>query len=115
MLVEVRVAYNQEGLDALLQINDDHGLVRAKGPNEGSEKFWRERAEEYWTWMEEGHRTARGLLGILGYRVCYGNYYRILQGPDVASYRTMSLTASTRSYWPNMAQRSTGSSSERTG
>ena len=80
MLVEVLFA-NGEGLSALLELNDEVGLVRARGPSEGEEAFWHGRGEEYWTWMDEDQRTARGLLEILAWRVGY-HFYRILQGPD---------------------------------
>lgn len=81
MLVEVRIAYG-EGLDALLQIDDELGLVRAKSPNDGVAEFWLDRGREYRTWLDAGHQTARDLLNVLAWRVCHGHYYRILQAVD---------------------------------
>jgi hypothetical protein len=82
MLVEVRSAYNREGLEALLEVNDEQGIVRAKSPNEGSEQFWLGRGVEYRTWLRENERTASNLLRILTSRVCIGHIYQILQQPD---------------------------------
>jgi hypothetical protein len=82
MLVEVRFAYNNEGLEVLLQVDDERGLVRAKSPTDGVAEFWLDRGREYWGWMEEGQRNALSLLGILTWRVCHGHFYRILQQPD---------------------------------
>ena len=82
MLVEVRFAYNNEGLEALLQIEDERGLVRAKSPADGVAEFWLDRGREYLTWLDGGHRTAPDLLGLLTYRVCHGHIYRILCGDD---------------------------------
>ena len=82
MLVEVRFAYNSEGLEALLLIEDERGLVRAKSPADGVAEFWLDRGMEYLGWLDESHRSAHDLLGVLTYRVCHGHIYRILQGPD---------------------------------
>jgi hypothetical protein len=81
VVVEVLIA-NGEGLDALLEINDEQGLVRAKAPSDGVAAFWLDRGREYRTWLDEGERTASNLLGVVAWRVNHNHYYRILQGPD---------------------------------
>jgi hypothetical protein len=81
MLVEVRIAYG-EGLDALLEITDRCGLVRAESPTDGVSEFWAERCKEYRTWLDEGQRNGRNLLGVLAWRVNHGHNYRVLRAAD---------------------------------
>lgn len=81
MLVAVQIAYG-EGLDALLQIDDELGLVRVKSPGDGVAEFWLDRGREYWSWLKESQRTGRDLLDILTWRVCHGHIYGILYEAD---------------------------------
>lgn len=55
--------------------------LAVQSPSDGVAEFWLGRGVEYRGWLEEGHRTARNLLGMLAWRVCHGHFYRILQGP----------------------------------
>ena len=81
MLVEVLFAYG-EGLEALLELNDQQGLVRVRAPEEWAEKFWRERADDIWPRMDKDKRTALRLVGEFAGMLYH--FFHVIRGPDGA-------------------------------